>query len=167
MIERKELTAIEVEEEAKKHIEKFKTGVMGSLDKEGIPYTSVLPIIKIDHSFYAYISETAPHYEFLKINNNVDMMFAEDECKMSTSFLRKRMSYRLVCSFIEEKQEIINKFIEIHGEIVNMIRKMDFHLVEFKIQKAKIILGAGQAYFLDDKEKFIKQDIGSGNGHKK
>lgn len=165
MREIKQLTPQEIETAAAEHMKEFKTGVMGSLDKDGLPYTSVVPVVKIGHKFYAYISETAPHYEFIKNNNNVDMMFAQDENQMKSSFLRKRLSYRLKCEFTQENDDIVNKFLEVHGDIVNMIRKMDFDLVEFQIQSAKFILGAGQAYFLNEKEEFIKQDTGKGNGH--
>lgn len=163
----RELSAAQIENEVAQHVANFRTGVMASLDHDGIPYTSVVPVIKQGHRFYAYLSETAPHYEFIQKSAGTDLMFAEDEADMQSSFLRKRVSYRLKASFVPEQDSIVQAFEKVHGDMVHTIRKMDFHLVEFTIQRAKAIFGAGQAYFLNEREELIGQDTGTGRGHEK
>ncbi|WOO86701.1 pyridoxamine 5'-phosphate oxidase family protein [Mollicutes bacterium LVI A0039] len=145
----------------------FKTCIVGSLDVEGMPYLSALPVVKLNDKFYGYISETAPHYTHMSANRNIQIMFAEDEAKMTNSFLRKRLYINCKVTFIKDDELILREFERIHGELfISTIRKMDFYLIELTIKDGKAIFGAGKAYYLDSNLEYISQDTGK-NKHLK
>ena len=56
--------------------QEFKSCVLSTLDKDGLPMASYAPIIFFDGKYYIYISAIAEHYENLKRNpNQVEVMF--------------------------------------------------------------------------------------------
>lgn len=156
----KELNIEELNMQIKNFVNQFKSGILGTLDLDGNVYLSALPVIKQNDKFFAYISRTAPHYDHLKSSTNVQIMFAEDESKMQNSFLRKRISFDCSTKFINDDESILEQIKDVHGNVVDMLRKLDFELIELQIIKGKAILGPGQACFINAQCEFVSQDVG-------
>lgn len=156
-----QLTKEQIEAKIAEFVAPFKGAIMASIAPNQEVYLSTIPVVKIKHSFYALISRTAPHFDNLKAGGNAQIIFAEDEANMQSAFLRKRLSYEVDYAFSEAKPEVVEAFHNVHGKIVDMVLGLDFEFVELNIKYGKIILGPGQAYFIDQDEAYVGQDDGT------
>ncbi|QKF82303.1 HugZ family protein [Halarcobacter ebronensis] len=156
----------------KDFIDSFKSSVISSTDKNGFPFSSYAPFIKIDGKFYIYISAMAKHYENLSINSKSTLFFIEDENSTSNIFARKRALLQCdVKKLLRETNEfdiLIDEFEKRHGETVKILKKMkDFSFFEFTPFYGEAVFGFGEAYNIGG-EKF--EDLiqrGDLRGHQK
>ena len=58
---------------------------------------------------------------------------------------------------INNADEIVEHFVSQHGELVKKLLTMDFNIFELKLINGRAVLGAGQAFRLDENENIIEQ----------
>lgn len=142
----------------------FKSLMISSKTKDGEPFSSYAPFVKVDDTFYFIISKMASHYQNIINYPVISILFLEDEAASKHIFFRKRLSY-LVETSITNKKEVKDAMFEKFGEFVHMLFKMDFVIVSCKIKKGSFVIGAGKAYVIDEHQKVLKQMTGNNKGH--
>lgn len=133
----------------------FQGAVMVSMLEGGKPQLSTIAVVKRGHTIYTLISPNAPHYQNIKQNNQIQIIFAEDQADMENAFVRKRLSYDATATFIEEEESLTEMFHKCHGEVAEMVCRIGFEFVALKIEGGKIILGPAKAYHFDQDEALI------------
>ncbi|MEF9960342.1 MAG: pyridoxamine 5'-phosphate oxidase family protein [Niameybacter sp.] len=144
-----------------------KTLMISSMTKEGKPFISYAPFVKVEEKFYIYISETAEHYENLCHNKEIAVMLIEDEQTAKTIFARCRVSFNCTASLLEaEDEKIWEAFEQVQGsELLQVLKTLDFHMFELTPHTGRLVKGFGKAYNLTLKEGKWEQDQATGMGH--
>jgi len=156
----------------KEFISKIKTAVIGSLDKQGHPFSSYAPYIYDNNHFYIYISDIATHAKNIQTNPHCSLFFAEDESQTENLFARKRISLQCVATKIERDSARFEEVFTLYHEkfdtsMVEMLQKMhDFNLYELEVKGGEATFGFGEAYTIggEDMNELIARK-GSGGGH--
>lgn len=128
----------------------FSSLVLSTISADGFPHVSYAPFIKIGKEYYIIISEKAEHFDNLRVNPKASIMFIQDELSTGNVFFRRRLTYK--CNSEESFEQVVREqFIDIHGELVEMLLdKMDFHIIRLNPFIGKIVLGPGKAYFIEN-----------------
>lgn len=149
-------------------VKSFKSVVLSTFSKDLEPLASYAPCVFLDQHIYIIISEAAPHFHNIKATNKAGLLFLEDEKDANSIFFRKRLSMIAEATFIEPStmHEI---FKNTHGDLVDMLLgKMDFSIVKFNIVSGTFVIGAGQAYKMNEQFELVDQDRGAKDrGHNK
>ncbi len=122
----------------KSFISNIQTAIIGTVDKENLPFSSYAPYIYDDNRFYIYISNMATHTTNIQTNPNASLFFIVDESKSENLFAKKRIS--LQCNSVkiarenERFEEVLALFSEkFESSMVAMLKKMtDFNLFELE-----------------------------------
>lgn len=138
----------------KDFIATIQTAIIGTLDKNNLPFSSYAPYIYDANRFYVYISDIATHAKNIQANPKASLFFAEDESKTENLFARKRVS--LQCNSIkiargcERFEAVIDLFAKkFDAKMVATLKKMtDFNLYAFKVNYGEATFGFGKAYFI-------------------
>lgn len=138
----------------KEFIKNIQTAIIGTLDKNQLPFSSYAPYIYDTNRFYVYISNIATHAKNIQKTPKVSLFFTEDESKTENLFARKRIS--LQCESIKIKREserfeaVLDLFAQkFDTKMVATLKKMiDFNLYEFKVTYGEATFGFGKAYFI-------------------
>lgn len=138
--------------ELQEFIKTFKSVNISSLSIDNKVLCSYAPIIFKNNEMFILISEVAKHFANIKNNpNNVEIMFLEDECKAASIFARKRLSYQVNATIVDDrKEELFEALKEIHGNEVEVFKTMlDFHFIKLEIKSGRFVKGFGKAYDID------------------
>ena len=149
-------------------IESFQSVVLSTLSKDLEPLASYAPCVFLDNHIYVIISEAAPHYHNIKSSLKAGLLFVEDEKDAKSIFFRKRLSMNANATFIDPST-MHEVFKKTHGDLVDMLLgKLDFSIVKFNVTSGTFVIGAGQAYKMNDKFELVDQDRGAKDkGHSK
>jgi len=117
---------------------------------------SYTPYLKLEDSFFIFISELATHTQNLKTHHQLSLMFIEDESSSQTVFARKRLILEcqsLLISREDEKWErTLLAFEAAQGPTIQLLKTLpDFCLFELTSVKGSFVKGFGQAYRLSGK----------------
>ena len=153
----------------------FQSTVIGTLDKDGLPFGSYAPFVHTNHKFYIFISNVAKHAINLQRTPKASLVFIEDESKTEQIFARKRVSLQCSSTLIarenEKFTEIMNVFkSKFSEEMVSMLMGMtDFNLYELSTDYGEATFGFGEAYSIGGEfmEDLVERTGGTGHGHKK
>lgn len=130
----------------------LKSLLLSTVDESGSPFISYAPFVKHDGRFYIYISRIANHFRHLETNPLVDVMLIEDESRTANLFARQRA--RFVCKAAnvgnDGHEEIFALFeARFGGNMIGMLRGLDFSLFELATREGRYVAGFGQAYDID------------------
>lgn len=133
-----------------------KTLLLSTLDKEGVLETSVAPFVFLDGLFYIYISELAKHTQncLWQIEQNrpqVSALLVADESETEQLFARERITLQLNASELKREQceyiLVLQKFADDFGDIIGMLSSLpDFHLITLTPINGGYVRGFGQAF---------------------
>lgn len=151
----------------------FKSIILGTAELNGEPNASYAPfVMDQNQNIYIYISYITQHAKNIANNENVSVMFIEDEKEAGQIFARKRLTYQCkgkIVPFNTEKWlsalgEFTNKF----GKIIDNFKSMeDFNIYQLTPNKGRFVIGFGAAYDIErDNLKVLKPVAGQGHGHK-
>ena len=135
-------------------ISNIKTAVIGTIDENGLPFSSYAPFIYEGNRFYIYISDIATHAKNIHLNQNASLFFIEDESKSQNLFARKRVSLQCSSEKIDRDTKKFEHILELFGKkfdssMVEMLKKMtDFNLFELKVNSGEATFGFGDAYLI-------------------
>jgi putative heme iron utilization protein len=135
-------------------ISNIKTAVIGTLDKNSLPFSSYAPYVYDNNRFYIYISAIATHTKNIEAHPHAALFFIEDESKSENLFARKRIS--LQCDSVKIARESVRfeEVMALFGEkfessMVEMLKKMtDFNLYELEVKAGEATFGFGDAYLI-------------------
>ena len=80
----------------------------------------------------------------------MSFILIEDEKEASNIFFRKRLSYQAEAEVGLNDEKVKKAFIDMHGEMAEMLFKMDFTLVKTIIKQGQFIIGPGMAFEVDE-----------------
>lgn len=147
------LTLERIEKEISEFKKGFKSVVMATLTKDGLPFASYAPLAQTEEGNFIYISEISDHYGNLVANNVLDVLFVADEDNSPSISFRRRVRYKSVATLIEKDEygEKILDMLEKKDRMVAMTRKMtDFHLFKIDFKEGRYVNGPGRAYDIDE-----------------
>ena len=127
-------------------LSEFQTLIMASMSPEGIPHASTAPYVRLENNFYILISTVAQHGRNLLTNQNISLLFAEDESKCVQPFARKRVTIEATSSEILQDDERYLAIIEalqskFDSELIGSLSQMgDFHLFRLSAQSGSVVL---------------------------
>ena len=150
----------------------FQSVVIGTVDAEGLPFSSYAPFVHHGHRFYIFISDIATHAKNLKRNKKSSLFFIEDEAQAGNIFARKRVSLQCDAALIPRDAAlfpvVMARFSDKFGEeMVSMLMKMaDFNLFELTTVGGEATFGFGEAYRVGGEEGEQLLPRRGGSGHK-
>lgn len=140
--------------EAVKYISEFGSVILGTTNAEDEPNVTYAPYLRYKNKNYIYISEIGVHYDNLKNNGKLELLFLEDEAKAKAVTARQRVRFKARPVFLErngEFGEIMDAFVEKAGATMKIMRDMtDFHLAELIFLEGSFVKGFGQAYSISE-----------------
>ncbi len=126
--------------------------VLGTVNNKAYPNVTYAPFLRYENNNYIYISEIGDHYDNMKNNGNLELLFLEDESKAKAITVRGRVRFASNFEFLprdENFEKIMDAFEEKTGNTMNLMRKMkDFHLVKLNFLDGRYVKGFGQAYII-------------------
>lgn len=141
-----------VEERYKKFRNGRKTIVMSSLDEEGRPFSSVIPVVIIDGRYYVFISAIAEHYHHLTERPIVDIAFVADESETLNPFATERVRMRCTVERLvwQQEERVMTALKErFNRSLIEMLSSLDFELFQLQPQHGRYVFGFGKAYNID------------------
>lgn len=130
----------------------FGSIILSTVDAEGLPNASYTPFVMDEEKrIYIYVSGLATHTKNIYANSKVSVLFIEDESQTKQIFARRRLSFDcdpdLLTRDTPEWLEIVDKFQEKFGEIIEMLRSLpDFRIFQLIPTKGRFVVGFGAAY---------------------
>ncbi|QCU90854.1 HugZ family protein [Thiomicrorhabdus sediminis] len=125
-------------------------------------HSSVTPFIYRDNAFFIFISELAQHTANLQalIEYNalhqqepavlISILLSCDEAETTQLFARQRLSMQCEVGKVDSQskiyQPILAQFTEEFGEVVDILKTLDFHLFKLQCISGDYVQGFGQAY---------------------
>ena len=148
----KENESSKISAEVEKFISGFGSVVLGTVNNKAYPNVTYAPFLRYENNNYIYISEIGDHYDNMKNNGNLELLFLEDESKTKAITVRGRVRFASNFEFLprdENFEKIMDAFEEKAGNTMNLMRKMkDFHLVKLNFLDGRYVKGFGQAYII-------------------
>lgn len=145
--------------EFQKFIEPSNTLFLATVDEQGNPHASIAPFVRDeDGNFYIYLSGLALHSLNIKANQKADILFRENESRCETVFSCQRLRYQCRATVSEFSDEILKKFQNLSGEIIDNLRQLpDFTLFKLDPVDGRFIAGFGRAYRINIKKNKLEQ----------
>lgn len=130
----------------------FGSIILSTVDAEGLPDASYTPFVMDEEKrIYIYVSGLATHTKNIYANPKVSVLFIEDESQTKQIFARRRLSFdcdpNLLTRDTPQWLEIVDKFQEKFGEIIEMLRSLpDFRIFQLTPTRGRFVVGFGAAY---------------------
>ena len=130
----------------------FGSLMLSTVDVQGLPNASYTPfVMDAEKRLYIYVSGLATHTKNIEINPQLSVLFIEDEAQTKQIFARRRLSFdcdaNLLIRDTPEWIEIVEKFQEKFGEIIEMLRSLpDFRIFQLTPTRGRFVIGFGAAY---------------------
>ena len=135
---------------AEEYISNFGSVILGTVNEKCEPNVTYAPFLRYESKNYIYISVMGAHYDNLRNNGKLELLFLEDETKALAVTARQRVRYKAEAVFLERDEnfeKIMNVFEEKAGNTMKIMRDMkDFYLVELVFLEGSYVKGFGQAY---------------------
>ncbi|WP_055070468.1 HugZ family protein [Clostridium massiliamazoniense] len=130
-----------------KLLNKQRTLMISSLDKDNKARISYSPFVNIEDKFYIYISKIAEHYNNIVNNPEVSIMIIEDEQDVDITFARERVSFNGTAKILKDNEAIIEKLSERQGKsIMDVLVGLDFDVFEIEVKEGRLVKGFGKAF---------------------
>ena len=160
--------------EAVKFISEIGSVVLGTVNTENNPNVTYAPYLRHEDKNYIYISKIGAHYDNLRSNGKLELLFLEDEAKAKAITARQRVRFNARAVFLERDEnfgKIMDAFEEKAGSTMKVMRDMtDFHLVELVLLEGSFVKGFGQAYTISENgemEQLTSDKLGRGHENMK
>lgn len=155
----------------KEFIKNIQTAIIGTLDKDHLPFSSYAPYLYDNNRFYVYISDIATHAKNIQTNPKASLFFIEDESQSENLFARKRISLQCdsmkIARGSERFEEVLALFAKkFDAKMVEKLKKMtDFNLFEFKVHYGEATFGFGKAYLIggENMDELVPRNVSGGH----
>lgn len=151
----------------------FQSIILATAELNAEPNASYAPfVMDQNQNIFIYISYISQHAKNIANNENVSVMFIEDEKESKQIFARKRLTYQCkgkVIPFNTEKWQIaFTAFSNKFGKIIDSFKSMeDFNIYQLTPNKGRFVIGFGAAYDIEASNlKTLIPVAGQGHGHK-
>lgn len=121
---------------------------LSTSNKDGGLWTSTAPFAVKEDKAYIFISGIAEHYYNLKESQQVSFMVVEDGEKAKNPFVLERATFQSEATELETiPEEVWALFTSrFQGEMLEQLRKMNFHMFELPLAKGRYVSDFGKAY---------------------
>jgi putative heme iron utilization protein len=150
------------------------TAQLATTDADGKPEASYSPVwVDPNGCFYIYVSELARHTRNLLGQKQASLMFIEDESASQHIHARRRATFDCSAREVPRGTEDWNtRLDQMTGKFGNMIEGLrqleDFHLIELRPKRGRLVVGFGRAYELSGETMDTLSHIGGeSGGHRK
>ncbi len=122
------------------------TGVLGTVDEKGFPYTSLVEVVFDGRdSFWLLLSELAVHTRNLGRDERASLFLRDDADGDKTPLASPRATYLGEVARSETgRQEIGERYLQIHPQAEKYIEFSDFDFYRLKVEKVRLVAGFGQ-----------------------
>ncbi|PID46840.1 MAG: pyridoxamine 5'-phosphate oxidase [Proteobacteria bacterium] len=143
----------QIYDEARQFCGSFKTLLMSTCSRDGLPEASYSGYVEEAGSYYVYVSELAKHTTHLLENPKCSILFIENESDSRQLLARKRLSYRCDATEVSRESDVfetvMGKMVDRFGVVMNNLREMgDFHLFKLTPVSGSFVSGFAKAYTL-------------------
>jgi putative heme iron utilization protein len=138
--------------EAQEFQSAFRSVLMATVNKDGVPEASYAPYVTDDVGrYYVFVSGLARHTRDFQETGHVSLQFIENEDSTQNLFARRRLTLLCDVSAIPRRspdhEEILACFTESFGRFVNTLRGLpDFQLFRLTPRSGLYVRGFGQAF---------------------
>ena len=125
------------------------TGVLGTLDGEGYPYTSLVELVfDGKENFWLLLSDLAVHTKNVRRDERASVLLHELPAEKESGLASQRATYlgRLIQE--EAHEEIRQAYLQQHGHAKNYIEFSDFRFFRLHVQRVRLVAGFGQMGWL-------------------
>lgn len=135
--------------------ENFKTVILGTVSKDGLPDASVAPaVLGADGAFYVYVSGLSLHTRNLADTAKASVFIIQDESAASQLLARQRLTFPCAAECVARDQAdfaahmtaLKAKFGPVMEHLEGMI---DFRMFRLAPSRGRLVAGFGQAYDVD------------------
>ncbi|OON98326.1 MAG: hypothetical protein ATN36_00015 [Epulopiscium sp. Nele67-Bin005] len=118
-----------------------KSSVLGTINKEGKPWSSEAPFVIFNNKAYIYISPVADHYQNLVDNPNLTFMLVEDEATSNHIFVRQKVAFPATAKELEQiSTPIWHAFEQKHQcDMLNIIKNLGFKMFEITLTTGRYV----------------------------
>ena len=138
-------------------------GVLGTLDDDGYPYTSLVELLfDGDRHFWLLLSDLAVHSDNIRRDRRASLLISDDVEDSETQTLQTARATFLgeVLEMDDRRSEVEERYLELHPEAEQFIDFSDFHFYRMSIQRARMVAGFGKVGWIDVDE-FAGRGAGS------
>lgn len=131
----------------------FQSTVLGSIGKNGYPFSSYAPFYYDGEVVYIFISDIATHAKNMQTIPKASAFFIEDESITENIFKRKRISLQCDVETIDREDHVFDSIMEAfvakQGQTLTMLMGMkDFNLYKLTPIYGEATFGFGEAYHI-------------------
>lgn len=158
--------------EAVAQLREFKTILLGTADRTGLPDASVAPaVIGPDGAFHVYVSALSIHTRNLVDTQKASVLVIEDEADAAQLLARRRLTFPCTASPVPrdaaEFTPIMTQLKTKFGAVMTHLETMtDFQLIRLVPARGRLVAGFGQAFDVDPIDwNQLSHVGGGGHGH--
>ncbi|MEK8196983.1 HugZ family pyridoxamine 5'-phosphate oxidase [Lysinibacillus sp. FSL M8-0134] len=142
----------QVKQDYEAFIQNKKNCVLSFVDREGRPFSSTAPFVRLNGKFYIYISRIAEHYQLMEKSEVVDLICVADEAVTANPFATERARWQCQPKNLgnEGHEKVFAAFDQLfNAKMMAMLRSLDFSLFELTPVAGRYIVGFGKAFTID------------------
>lgn len=125
-------------------------GVLGTIDGDGYPYTSVVEVVfDGDDGFYLLLSDLAVHTRNLRRDERASLLLREEAVDQEVLNHRRGSFLGRVIKVENREDEVRAKYLTAHPRAVNFVDFSDFNFYRLAVDKVRFIAGFGQMGWVD------------------
>lgn len=140
-------------ENCEKLLAGFDCLLLSTVSDEGAPLASFAPYVRVENSFYIFVSELAQHTRNMHDKPLASIMFIESEESARNLYARERAVIEVDVHQVEDasiRSQVFGLMQERHGKTIDLLRTLDdFKMLELRPSKARYVVGFGKAYDWD------------------
>lgn len=134
--------------------EEATSGVLGTLDEDGHPYTSLVELVfDGDGHFWLLLSDLAEHTRNIGRDVRASLLVCDDAEDTEETLQKTRGSYRgRIVEMDHRRDDIAPRYLDVHPHAENFIDFQDFRFYRFQIERVRLVAGFGRIGWIDADE---------------
>lgn len=126
-------------------------GVLGTIDAEGYPYTSLVEILfDSEGYFWLLLSNLAAHTRNIKRDGRASLLVRDAQSVDEDPLSSTRASYQgQIVAADHLREEIADDYVARHPGAAEFLKFSDFSFYRFRVQRARVIAGFGRIGWVD------------------
>lgn len=127
------------------------SGVLGTLDEDGYPYTSLVEVMfDGDDSFWMLLSNLAVHTRNIGRDVRASLLLRDRPDEDDEALQTTRGSYMgRVVEMEHRREEIEPRYLEVHPHAEDFVQFSDFRFYRFRIERVRLVAGFGRIGWVD------------------
>ncbi len=126
-------------------------GVLGTLDDEGYPYTSLVELsFDGEGNFWLLLSNLAFHTRNIRRDVRASLLIRDEEEDEGDTLATTRASYlgRIIAAE-HRRDEIAEQYLARHPQAADFLKFSDFRFYRFRVERVRVVAGFGRIGWVD------------------